>query len=100
VAPSEAGRLAISQLRRDGSAGEPVNVEVKGASAATVQLAPETVAVRIGEVSGGPLGASLVHWVTDPRGSLISVTSVDLAVPATPPTTAVQDHTLGLRSGR
>ena len=95
VAAAKAGRLVVSEVRRDGAIAAPVDVEVKAGTSATVQLHPDAVAVRIGEVTGGPVGACLVSWVTDPRGSLISVLSVDLAVPSTPPTTAVQDRTLG-----
>ncbi len=97
VAPAGAGRLVITEVRRDGSIGKPMAVEVPGESSATVHLPVEAVAVKIGEVSGGPIGAALVGWVTDPRGSLISVMSVDLSVASTPPTSAVQDRTLGLR---
>ena len=95
AATGRTGRLVVSKVSRDGSIGKPVDVEVPADSSATVQLDADAVAVRIGEVSGGPVGAAMVSWVTDPRGSLISVLSVDLSVVSTPPTTAVQDRTLG-----
>jgi hypothetical protein len=96
VAAAGTGRLVVSKVSRDGSIGKPVDVEVRADSSATVQLDPDAVAVRIGEVSGGPVGAALVSWVSDPRGSLISVLSVDLSVVSKPPSAAVQDRTLGL----
>jgi hypothetical protein len=95
VASAGTGRLVVSEVRRDGSIGDPIRVEVPGDTSATVQLAPDAVAVRIDDVSGGPVAAGLVSWVTDERGSLISVLSVDLAVPSVPPTSAVHDRTLG-----
>ena len=97
VAPAGTGRLVVREVRRDGSIGKPVDVEVREDSSATVQLAADAVAVRIDGVDGGPVGASLVSWVTDPRGSLISVVSVDLPAMSTPPTSAIHDRTLGLR---
>jgi hypothetical protein len=96
VAPEGAGRLVASEVRRDGSVGAPVDVEVSAGSSATLQLGPDAVALHLDEVSGGPVGAALVSWATDPRGSLISVLSVDLAVASEPPSSAVQDGTLGL----
>jgi hypothetical protein len=70
---------------------------VRGQSSATVQLPVDAVAVKIDEVRAGPIGAALVGWAPDPRGSLISVLSVDLSVVSRPPSSAVQDRTLGLR---
>jgi hypothetical protein len=95
AATGKAGRLVVSEVRRDGSLAEPADIEVPAETSAAVQLQPDAVAVRISEISAGPLGASLVSWITDPRGSLISVTSVELSVPASPPTTAIHDRTLG-----
>lgn len=96
VATAGTGRLVVSEVRQDGSIGKPMDIKVRGGSSATVQLGADAVAVQIGEVSGGPVGASLISLVTDPRGSLISVLPVDLSVASIPPTHAVQDRTLGV----
>lgn len=91
------GKLVISEVHRDGTIGKPLAVEVPGESSATVRLAADAVAVKISEISAGPVGAAVVSWAPDPRGSLISVLSVDLVAASTPPSAAVQDRTLGLR---
>jgi hypothetical protein len=97
AATDSAGRLTVSEVHRDGSVAEPVPVDVPAESSATVQFGADAAAVLINDVGGGPVAAALVGWVTDPRGSLISVLSVDLPAVADPPTSAVRDETLGLR---
>jgi hypothetical protein len=97
AAAAATGRLKVSEVRQDGSVADPVEVEVPGGTSVTVQLGPDAVAARIDDIGGGPVGASVVSWVSDPRGSLISVLSVDLPVAPSPPTSATQDRTLGLR---
>jgi hypothetical protein len=97
AATAAAGKLVISEVYRDGTIGKPLAVDVPGGSSATVRLAADAVAVKISEVSAGPIGAAVVCWAPDPRGSLISVLSVDLVAASTPPSSAVQDRTLGLR---
>jgi uncharacterized protein DUF5719 len=91
------GRLTVSEVQADGSLAAPVAVEVPAGTSVTLQLSPDAVAVRIDDLSGGPVGASVVSWVSDPRGSLISVLSVDLPIASSPPTSATQDRALGLR---
>jgi len=95
VAPRAGGRVVVSPVRRDGSIGEPEDVDLAAGTSSTVRLAPDAVAVQFTGVSGGPVGANLVSWVSDPRGSLISVLAVDLPPPLIPPTSAVHDRTLG-----
>jgi hypothetical protein len=91
------GRLRITPLRADGSLGDPETVEVPGGTSATVQLDAEVVAVRVDRPSGGPIGASVVSWASDPRGSLISVLGIDLVAGRPPPSLARREGALGSR---
>lgn len=96
VAAGKAGRATVSEVHSDGSIGRPVNVDMPAGTSATVQFGAEAVAVRIGGISAGPVAASVVSWIPDPRGSLISVISVNLPKVSTPPGSAVHHRTLGL----
>jgi len=99
VAAEDAGRLSVSEVRTDGSVTAGKDVDVPAGTSITVPLGGNTVAVRIDAVStdpGSTVAASVVSWASDPRGSLISVLTVNLSAPADAPHTATQDRTLGL----
>jgi hypothetical protein len=92
----DAGRLVVTEVRTDGTFGPPIDVNVPARGSATVQLADPAVAIRIDQLGGGPVAASIVSTVSDQRGQLISVLPVVLAIASVPPGSAVLDSRLGL----
>jgi hypothetical protein len=93
----DAGRLVVTEVRSDGTFGPPIDVSVPARGSATVQIADPAVAIRIDQLGGGPVAASIVSTATDPRGQLISVLPVAPASASVPPEAAVLDSRLGLR---
>ena len=97
VAAKGAARLTLRPVHADGSLAAPVEVAVAAGTSSTVPLDSRAVAVRIDDVTGGAVAAAVVSWVSDPRGSLVSVLGVDLTAAAVVPHSATRDRTLGLR---